>query len=388
VVGLRAWLVRPTLGDRAGWWLGVGLWIAFGVVICIIVGRSPDTRTVTPEYFNAARAWMESKPLYRPGPHGYIYLPHAAVLGSPFAALPAPWGDVVWRASMIAMLAWGVWRLAAVAAVPGERVRMFWLVTLMGIASLAAAARNGQANLLLTGLFVHAAVEAATRTRGWTWRTALLLWVGFAWKPIAAVPMLLLAAVFPASIPALIVGGVATLGLPYLAHTNWSYVTEQYRAGVSKVFEAGSSDKAGRFCDISGLLETLGLALPPMVMTAMRAAAALATLGLVWAARRRLGPLMGAMILMASAATYLMLFNPRTETNSYAIVGPWVALVSVWCSSRVRRPVLGWCLATGALLLGVAEVFPHARPDYVVRPMVAIGFALILGWWVLKRRAS
>ena len=40
------------------------------------------------------------------------YLPHFAVLFAPFQKLPAPVGDILWRAGAAALLAFGLWRLA------------------------------------------------------------------------------------------------------------------------------------------------------------------------------------------------------------------------------------------------------------------------------------
>ena len=98
---------------------------------------------------------------------------------------------------------------------------------------------------------------------------------------------------------------------------------------------------------------------------------------------------MAALLLLGFAGAYLMLFNPRTQANSYVIVVPTAALAAAWFLLRRRIKAAGimlfivlcfagnalapvwselWlkplgCVAFCGLLL--REVFRTPRPDDV-----------------------
>src|SRR5258705_230271 len=109
----------PTL---PGWkrWLGdtrvlrrtaLTLWVLPMLVIAILVAYNPSKRTVTHLYHEASANWWSGKDLYQ-GPGGMNYLPHFAVLFSPFHALPLRAGEILWRATEAVLLAGGIWNLA------------------------------------------------------------------------------------------------------------------------------------------------------------------------------------------------------------------------------------------------------------------------------------
>ncbi len=73
------------------------LWFIFLTVICVLVGRRPNERTVTPNYRNASIAWWNGKDIYTEQVGGYLYLPQAAILYTPFTLPPLAVGEVCWR---------------------------------------------------------------------------------------------------------------------------------------------------------------------------------------------------------------------------------------------------------------------------------------------------
>jgi len=77
------------------------------------------------------------------------------------------------------------------------------------------------------------------------------------------------------------------------------------------------------------------LKLPALCVTGIRVLAAAATLGLAWLAIRRYDSARGAFVCLMLSAWYLLLFNPRTETNSYVLLAPFVGIL---VASAIRNP--------------------------------------------------
>ena len=81
---------------------------------------------------------------------------------------------------------------------------------------------------------------------------------------------------------------------------------------------------------------------------------------------------------MLLAALYLMLFNPRTEENSYVMLAGFTALLAAGdlLTGRDRR---GWALALLCLLLAVENMGPVYKLTRIwFKPLVSTLFALVL----------
>jgi hypothetical protein len=160
-------------------------WIAWAIFFLVIAGIvvSGSDRTVTPEYRHAVERWLRSEPLYNDTGNGLIYLPHAAAPFAPFAVLPAPLGDVLWRLLTVFAFAAGVRRLATHGGGDSGR-ELFPLMTALCIPLAADSARNGQATLLVTAMMVLAVADLAPRAAGGAplcgWRRD---WRSSRWSP-------------------------------------------------------------------------------------------------------------------------------------------------------------------------------------------------------------
>jgi hypothetical protein len=105
---------------------------------------------------------------------------------------------------------------------------------------------------------------------------------------------------------------------------------------------------------IFGMLRVIGITLAPQVETLIRLAAALVVLGLCAVAKRTCDGRRSAVYFFAFTAVYLMLFNPRTENNTYCVVGP--ALAFFLAQESMARHRLRAALLT-ALVIGTAAAF-------------------------------
>jgi alpha-1,2-mannosyltransferase len=357
---------------KAAWFGWALLFIATAAII-LVVG---NTRSVVGNYRVAGIAWLDGNGLYDlSGVGGFTYLPQAAILFIPFSLLPEITGEVVWRAVNIAVFVLGIRSFTRLAAARTVR-DLFPLVTLVALPLAWDCARNGQATLIMTGLMLLAVVDLA-RER-W-WRSALWLSLSVAVKPIAIVlPLLVMALDRPMAwrVPA----ALAVLALLPFAAQHPTYVLEQYAGFQQNTVTAahvGAVDKG--WTTPFNALQLVGVPVPERVQNGIRLAAAAGTLALCAIAHRRRDASAMGVYLYALAATYLMLFSPRTENNTYAMLGPAIGAFCAWVVLIERRLALGALLwAISLLLLGSRQiqrlVTPQADTSWLP-PLMALCFA-------------
>lgn len=325
---------------------GLSLWLGYFLLLSVVVAHAPE-HAVTPTYAEASRAWWAHRPLYDlQSVHGFLYLPQSAILYTPFALLPPVPREILWRAVNLAVLAGALARLARFFPRPS---RSFVLLSLLSIPASLASARNGQTNFPLAGAMIHGFLDAAS---GRAYRAAFWFLLGLVYKPVAIVPYLLAAAFYPGLRRPMAAGTLLLLALPWLCGPP-SFVRDQYHDFWTKLLLSGQPHEPS-FSDISGLLTVLRIHLPSSWIFACRALAVPITLLLGWTALRR-DPHHAALWLDALAAVYLMLFNPRTEANSYILLAPATAFCALWELSIGGR-------AAGAALVAITLGF--GSPSY------------------------
>jgi hypothetical protein len=370
----------PRPDARLGWLA----WAIFAGAICALIWIQPGRRDLASGYFDATAKWWSSEGgIYTAGFKGFLYLPQSFFLFMPFTWPPSDVGNALWRLAGVALLALGTWRAAGLRARDrvGER---FAVATLLSLCAAFAATRTGQANLHLAGLMLLAGADLAEAR--WT-RASVFLCLGLAAKPLGVVMLLLAAALYRPMRGRLALGLVLFAALP-LAHPDPGYALEQYAHGIEKVLRAGDpGDKP--YANLVGLLRVIGADVPHGVRPAIQILAALFTLVVAGLGLARLGAVRGSLVLAALAACYLMIFNARTETNTYVILVPYVALVSAsaWVGGARFVFVAGLlaCAALGADNYGRAF---HAMTSPWLKPLIALCFFGLLVAGVLRGAAG
>lgn len=353
------------------WWA----WGVYLVVVCLlVVGAKP--RSVTPAYRQAAEAWVLGEPLYDGVGTGFIYLPQSAILFIPFNALPYHFGEVAWRILNLACFLWGVRRLAALAALPIDRAQFGIMSLMMGFLAWDAV-RFGQTTVLMGGLMMHALADLARQR--WS-RCALWLCLGFALKPLVVVLILLVGTLYAETRWRLAVGLLLVFLFPF-ALQQPHYVLEQYQAARHGLGAAVGLAETTYWASLFGVAHVLGFELSTGATLALSSVAALLVLALAWMAKKHLPREQACLILYALAGTYLMLFCPRTENNTYALLGPALALA--WAQSWHGRRY--WLASTHALLaIGIGSSYELGRwftpPEQAVwlAPSCCLPFLLLL----------
>jgi alpha-1,2-mannosyltransferase len=372
-------IVYPTLPVVAA----LALWLVPACVLSLMVASRPERRTVTPLYHGAAAHWCARQDLYS-GPSGMNYLPHFAILFAPFHAMPAPWGDVLWRWCAVALIASGLGRI--IRAQFGEQAGWWFLwATVLTLPLSLGALRNGQANAHLAGLMLHAV--ASLPHRQW-WRAAAIMALAVAVKPLGIVLWLLASALYAPLRFRAALALVALAAFPLLLADS-AYVMSSYSKAWTNLRECTAVTEH-RFADLNGILRTLGTELRAPASSVVRLLAGGVTLALCWLASRRLQGAVQAMCLHSLAASYLMLGNPMTESNSYVILAPSLAFWSMFWLQQAKTASFGAVLAAVTTSLSVLPTL--LRPwcgNYLalfLAPTMTLLFVALLLFWLRSCR--
>jgi hypothetical protein len=367
------------LSDRAEW-LDRAAWIAWAALfatISILILAGSD-HTVVSTYRDAANQWFARGDIYTDTGHGFLYLPIAAVLFAPFSWLPPVACEIAWRFVAIGGFAVGVWRVCRLVD-GGQSKGTFAVLTLASLPPALACARNGQSTLIMAGLMMLACVDLAERRRGWA-----VLWatLAVALKPLAIVLLLLAPFLDRRLIWRVALGIAIVLCLPFLS-ARPSYVLDQY-------LKCGQMFRASSHCGMIELwaqpfcvLGLLGVNVSESTQTVTRLVAAVAAIGLTLAARSRSSSTRAAEYLLAISVLYILLFNPRTENNTYAMLGPVIGL-SLAAALMSHPPRRGGTIFLSALFLlmavgdSVVRLFAAEGEHIWMSPSVAMVFSAYL----------
>jgi alpha-1,2-mannosyltransferase len=341
------------------------LWAIPAVVISLMLAKNPEHRTVSGSYHLATQNWWAGQDIYV-GPQGMNYFPHFVILYTPFHFLPLAACEVLWRLVALATIGFGLRELLK-NVFPDHAAKAFLLASILAIPLSLGAVRNGNSNAVFGGVIIWAIV--AILNERW-WPAALLTILSIMIKPLGIVLFFLAPLHYAKMRVPLIVAFVAMLIFPF-CFGNPAYVWSQHKAMAANLQKCAVVTDH-RFADINGIFRTFSVEMPEKTSKAVRVlAGALTALAWWWGARRLDGNLR-ALWLLALVTSYLMLFNPMTEANSYSILAPalaaWAAVFVFASSESAVRPY-GWIIATMTLSMGV---LPN-----IVRPMFGNYFALL-----------
>jgi hypothetical protein len=349
---------------RQAFMAAVLLWTVPMLVIAALVIHDPLKHTVTMgSYHPSAENWWAGRNLYV-GPSGMNYLPHFAVLYSPFHFLPLRWSEILWRFCAAATLAGGLWLLAR-ELFGAEAERPFLWATIMALPLSMGALRNGNANAIFGGVTLLAMV--ATLQKRW-WLAVGWMVLATALKPLGVV-LLLLASIYYAPVARRLPAALLGLALFPFFFGSPDYVLAQYREAWRNL-RACAAVTEDRFADLNGILRTLGAPLSPGPSTLVRLlSGGVTAIAWLWGARH-LKPALRCLWLYALATAYLMLFNPMNEANSYVILAPALGVWGAWFlfSDELGGRRFGWGIVLGALGMGLLPS--------ILRPFFGNDFAL------------
>jgi len=327
-------------------WIGWAALAAASIAL-LFVG---EFRTVTPCYRTGTNHFFDGIDLYGSHGGGFTYLPQAAVLYAPFAALPPIAADVLWRLLIVGVFAFGAFRVERMArqTYPPRfsTVSLFPLLTCVAIPISFDSARNGQSTLLMAGLLMLA-VDNIAREKWWGATACICL--GVAVKPLAVVFLLLAGALYRPLWWRMPLGMAATFLFPF-AFAPPAYVLSQYAAYAELLEYAKAESHQVSFSTLFGALKVAGVLVPEFWQSLARLTTAIATLAACWWITRKHDRQRAAILVFTMSACYLMLMSPRTENNTYSFIAPVIGLFlgeaifvrkSVWQSAFLATVAVG-----------------------------------------------
>jgi hypothetical protein len=337
----------------------------------------PNCRQASDAYAHGAQRWLAGEELYPEGGTGFIYLPQSALLYAPLTLLPRAVEQIVWRFLTIGLFAAGICRLCGLAR-NSSPVEFFPLVSLLVLPKAWAGVIHGQAAAAMAGLSMLAIGEIARQHWG---RAAALLIAALAFKPLAIVLILLAGALYRPLTGRLLLGIAGLFLVPYLTHRP-DYVTAQYVASIDMFDKAAQMGQTTEWPHLFSLASLGGLEIGAAWRTALRLAAALGTLALCLRVKSEIGNPKSEITIYALATVYLLLFNPRTENNSYLILAPIMALLCVRAYFFEDRAVRAALLLAGTIALFAGhEICQLLTPQFGfvwISPLVCLIFSIDL----------
>jgi hypothetical protein len=336
--------------------IAVALWVLSLLVISVRAFCNPTLNTVTVPYSLASKAWWGGGRVYI-GPGGMNYLPHFAIIFSLFDAVPTPYGDILWRVFAFALVTTGLWRFCrrlSGDAPHSDAYTCFFWVTLLTLPLSLAALRNGQANAVFGGMILHAIVSLDSKKWGWA---AGWIVLAAAVKPLGIVLALLAPFVYRPLRWRMLLALAALVAFPFLFATP-AYVMAQYHAFAGNL-QVCAVVNDNSYADIGGVLRAFHIEMPPLLSKAVRVLGGGVTLILwMWGSRWLRGTLR-ALWLLALTGSYLMLFNPMNEANSYVIMAPAFALWAVWLLTNKVCRGIGWGIVFIMYTMSVWPLLMH-----------------------------
>lgn len=304
------------------------MWTLVSIFIGIRTAGGHSSAAVMNVYYHATHSALEGANTYESG--HYHYPPHFTAIYIPFYKLGRPAGDVAWQIVGVAFVAAAFWLMARRYST-NRHGRLFLWTSLLALPSCMTSMRTGQANAMFAAMLIFSSIAIANAR----FFTASVIFAGATISKYLSMPMMLLSCLsHPKMILRLICVAAAWLALPFLLLGN-DRATDQYQkfiehvGGLVKGENETAQITAHRFADLNGIFRSLGYEMPRMWFVLIAAFAAFAT-AIYWFTRsKRIQEPQRALLLLALSVCYLMLFNPMTESNSYIISVPVIALIAI-----------------------------------------------------------
>jgi alpha-1,2-mannosyltransferase len=373
--------INPEFEKRLGV-IAWGAWLVVLFFVSALIWVAPLQRSDCLTYYLAARNWWQGTNLfaYNFNIDGFLYFPQFAIIYTPFKLLGIAFGQIVWRMAGWTLLTWGIWRFAKILS-PRRTAIMFALATAAALPPSVASLRNGEANLHIAAFMLLAAADLSERKWGWA---SFWLTLGLMVKPIMIVMLLLSAAVYRPLIWRLAIAILLAVAFPF-ALQRPEYVMEQYRGYIHWTMIA--TGPPNLFCNIRGLFGCLGWVMSQPMFKIIGAVAAAGMLGLSLIAGRTWKEPWRALFVMGYAAVYLMLFNPRTEANSYVILAPVVALPAAVFVISIPRPRIATILYIIAFML-ICDAWAYQQTKNWLKPLACVVMFGLMVWEMLDGAAQ
>jgi hypothetical protein len=376
--------VRSSLWNRAAWvaWSGALVILLLRPLLASHRGTSFDT------YQLAGLHWIHGEGIYTQW-MGFVYSPLMAAFFAPFACMPGPIANILWRFLNAGVLLAGMGALLKTEIYSNVKGRSFGIVYVLLIPLAIGNIDISQANPLVAGV-IMLSVAAAYRER---WNTAALcVAVATSLKIYPVAVGLLICVVAPGRFTwRFLIALILVILAPFLFQ-HGSYVFEQYRAWIA----TRTSDNRQQWpveklpLDLWFLIHWVGkLPISPRIYSVIQLGTA-AILALLCAAKTRQGWVRTRILvaLFNLVSIWMTLCGPATESYTYMVLAPAIVLSMVQAfASRQRASLRALALTAFALQLGAAaraSFIPHFKPFWAlsIQPVSALVLFVYTLLWI------
>jgi glycosyl transferase family 87 len=385
--------VRPSMGetaDRCGI-LNKTAWIVWAAALVVLIirplllshrGTSFDT------YSLAWTHWIHGENLYSQW-MGFVYSPVVAFFFAPFACIPTPMANVLWRLLNAALLLGGLAAILKTNLFAGIKRRNFGILYILLVPLSVGNIDISQANPLVEGLILLAI--AAVYVERWN-SAALCVAIATCIKIYPIAVGLLICVIEPRKFSwRLAIALLLLVMVPFLFQ-HWPYVSNQYHAWIA----TRASDDRRRWpieklpLDLWFLIHWVGhLPIPSKLYSLIQLGSG-GTLALFCAVKSRKGwekdrVLIG---LFCLVSIWMTLCGPATESYTYMILAPAIILALVQ-SFGARQPARLCALVSAAFILQFlavtrASFLPHFKSFLAlsIQPISALVFLVYTLLWL------
>ena len=180
---------------------------------------------------------------------------------------------------------------------------------------------------------------------------------------------------------------VVLLVLPFVTHFDWVYVVGQYKAAYSSLMATDQVgfDSPREWAQIFNVLSLIDINPGHQIQLVLQIFFSAFTFVMLKMSQWRLRPRVFLVFLYTFASCYLMLFNTRTENNSYIILGFATALLIVlcWQSKRFVAAILTMLVTLSiAFSHGLSKVITIDDVSWVAPLATALLSIVMLGYAV------
>jgi hypothetical protein len=368
-------------------------WIIWAAILVVLILRpivASHRGTSFDTYQVAGAHWLHGEEIYTQW-MGFVYSPVVAAFFAPFAFLPGPLANILWRILNSGLLLGGLAAVLKTHLFSGIEKRNFGLLYILLVPLGVGNIDISQANPLVEGLLLL--TIAAVYVERWN-SAAFCLAIAVCFKiyPIAA--GLLICLIAPRRFSwRLLVALLLLLLIPFLFQ-HWSYVSEQYRAWIA----TRTSDDRRKWpteklpLDLWFLLRwTWHLPIPPKIYSVIQIGSAgiLALFCAVqtwrgWAKNR---VLIG---LFCLVSIWMTLCGPATESYTYLILSPAI-LLALLQSFDAHQPLALRAMVSAAFILQLtaaarASFLPHFKTFWAlsILPFSALVFLVYTLLWLFN----
>jgi Glycosyltransferase family 87 len=380
LVGARMQSLIDRLNKIPWWVVPIMVWGIMVASVLIRVAVSPVTKSsVYPVFATAGKAFSEGKPLYASREGAYRYAPAWAAFFALGNDQPQQVTSSIWRLLNLAVLIWAAYRFQKWFFPLWNNVQIStWWFMMFPICL--GSFNNAQANLLLLGLLLGAIVTFGEKRYT---LCGILLAIAISLKiyPIALALLLLLVQPKKLLIP-LIIGLLLIAGLPFLFQ-DAGYVLDQYRCWFNSTTGDLRIDRdiSDTNRDVWLLIRITHLPLEYTGYQILQLLSALALAAWTWFNRHAIMNATTAnnklIQLFSLAITWMLVFGPASESSTYALVAPTLAMAVVLICTTRQSLFLRLGVALSYLLMLVAHLgsaFPNGTVphEYGIHPIASL----------------